>query len=282
MADPCLVFLHLPKTAGSTLSTVLRWQYRHLGPQQVLRLTYRGGEEIDALRPEQRAVLRVVMGHFPFGLHEHLPMPCRYVTIVRDPIRRVISMYRYILATPRHPLHELLTSSSMSLRDYVTSDVHPDQVENALTRQLAGRQEGDGIPSEGDAETAIRNLRAFSAVGLTERFDESLIIFKRTFGWGAPFYFSRNVSDSGPHPQSVQDDVIEPIRDRNGLDLRVRDVAREIFAAQARAQGANFTREVQRFRLMNWGPRAVGGLLEPIAPRVRGALEQRAANRAPR
>lgn len=277
MDNTCLVFLHLPKTAGSTLSTVIRWQYRHVPPDQVLRVTERGVDEIDRLSAEQRARLRVVMGHFPYGIHGHLPMPCRYITIARDPVRRVVSVYRYILSTRRHPLHAALASSSMSLEEYVTSGVHREQVENALTAQLAGREEGSGELTERDVEIAIDNLRRFFAVGLTERFDETLILLKRELAWTMPFYFSRNISEAGPRLEDVPSDVIGHIRERNGFDLRVWEVAREMFASAVQAQREDFAREVRRFNLINWAPKALGSFLEPIAPRVRRRLEQRAS-----
>jgi Galactose-3-O-sulfotransferase len=277
MAPPCLVFLHLPKTGGSTLSTVLRWQYRHVPPEGILRLSERGADEVDALPAERRARLRLVMGHFPFGIDGHLPMPVQYLTMVRDPVRRVISTYRYVQARPEHPLHEALTSPSMSLADYVTSDVHRSQVENALTRQLAGRDEDDDDDvTEHDLEVATENLHRCFVVGLTERFDETLILLKRRLGWRTPFYFSRNVSDPTSAREEINADTIQLVRDRNALDLRLRDVASEIFDAELRAEDGGFDREVSRFQRWNRVPRTMGGLLEPIAPFVRRTLERRA------
>jgi Galactose-3-O-sulfotransferase len=277
MTPPCLIFLHLPKTAGSTLSTVLRWQYRHLRPEQILRLSDRGAQEVDALPADRRAGLRLVMGHFPFGIDEHLPMPVQYLTIVRDPVRRVMSTYRYVLGRPKHPLHDVVTSSGMTFADYVESGVHRAQVENALTRQLAGRREDNADVTERDLEVAMANLRRCFVVGLTERFDETLILLKRRLGWRTPFYFSRNVSDPASGPHEVPSDVIQLVRDRNALDLRLRDVAREIFYAELGAERGDFEREVRRFQRLNWGPRTIGSLLEPIAPRVRKRLEHRAS-----
>ena len=47
-------------------------------------------------------------------------------------------------------------------------------------------------------ETAKRNLEAhFAWVGITERFDESLVLLGRTFGWRDVRYVSANVSRRG-------------------------------------------------------------------------------------
>jgi hypothetical protein len=281
MNEPCLIFLHLPKTAGSTLTTVLRWQYRRLRPEQIMRFDTqgRGFDDIGLLPIDHRAQLKVLMGHFPYGVHDHLPNACRYVTIVREPVQRVVSTYRYVLSAPSHPLHETLASSAMSLDEYVSSGIHRFQAENALTRQLAGRDE-EGDLTVHDLEVAERNLRSFLVVGLTEAFDESLILFKRILGWGMPFYFSRNVSGKGPRPERGSDTALDLIRERNGLDLEIYRLAGSLFESLVHQHGRRFDSEVKLFKLLNRGPRALGGVLEPIAPKVRRHLEQRALRRS--
>jgi hypothetical protein len=276
----CLIFLHLPKTAGSTLTTVLRWQSRRFGPEGMLRLTSveEGFAELDRLSPEQLIRLRVLMGHFPYGVHEHLPMPSRYITMIRDPVKRVVSVYRFVLSRPAHPVHGIVTSSSMTLDEYVTSGVHSRQVENALTRQLAGiAEEDDEELTDRHLQAATANLQSFLAVGLTERFDESLILFKRILGWSTPFYFSRNVSRAGPSPVGVSSDVLERIAERNALDLQIYELARSLFRSNVEALDDGFDREVRRFKRLNWAPNALRQVLEPIAPRVRRWLERRAS-----
>jgi hypothetical protein len=279
----CIVFLHVPKTAGSTLTTVLRWQYRRLRPHQVLRVSPHESieEQLDRLGPAI-ADLRVLMGHFPYGAHELLPMPCRYITIVRDPVNRVLSEYRYVLSASGHPLHDALTSSSMDVDEYLSSGIDRFQLENALTRQLSGRDEHDDTPpTEHDVEVASDHLRTFDAVGLTERFDESLVLFKQVLGWSTPLYFRRNVSKAGPASGQVPADVIARIRERNLLDLRIYELAGALFRTRTAAGGDPFVRQLRRFRRLNRVPAALGPILEPIAPVVRRGLERRAARRAP-
>ena len=281
MQDACLIFLHLPKTGGSTLTTLLRWQYRSLHPDQIMRFITqeRTFEEMDRLPLEQRARLKLLVGHFAYGVHEYIPKPCSYITIVREPVQRVVSVYRYILSAPSHPLHEKLTSSSMSLDDFIGSGIHHYQTDNALTRQLGGRdEEGDLTPR--DVETAQRNLRSFLAVGLTEAFDESMIMMKRILRWRTPFYFNRNMSKTGPRPEELAATTLELIREHNTFDVELYKLARSQFDLLVKQRGPRFNEEVNRFKLLNRLPQALVGVLDPLAPTIRRGLERRVIRRS--
>jgi hypothetical protein len=61
---------------------------------------------------------------------------------------------------------------------------------------------GDSISEAETLERAIRNLRSCAVVGLTERFDETLLIAKKTFGWRMPFYENFNVTSTA-HPKRL-------------------------------------------------------------------------------
>jgi hypothetical protein len=279
--DACLIFLHLPKSGGSTLTTLLRWQYRNLHPSEIVPFdtAVRTFEEFGRLPFEQRAHLKLLVGHFAYGVHGSIPKPCSYITIVREPVQRVVSVYRYVLSAPHPPLHETLTSS-ISLEDYVGSEIHADQPENALTRQLAGRDEDDDLTTS-DLEIAKGNLRNCRAAGLSEAFDESVTLFKRILGWRTPpFYFNRNVSRRGPHPDEVADATLELMRERNASDVELYAAARSTFSLLVSQQGPGFEKEVNLFKRINRIPQALGGVLDPIAPMIRRRLERRVVRRS--
>jgi len=120
--DKALIFLHIPKTGGTTLHSIIGRQYAPkvtftiLGfdlPQRI--------KEFLALPPEQREKIRLLKGHIPYGLHKHLSVPATYITILRDPVDRIISLYYYILKSPQHHLHHEIISRHMNLTDYVRS-----------------------------------------------------------------------------------------------------------------------------------------------------------------
>lgn len=222
-----LVFQHLPKTGGSTLRAYLEQKFSpdlmHLPatPAREFR------EELRALPLERRAALRCVGGHLFFGIHELLPNPCAYFTLLRDPVERVISLYAYAQRRPDLPIHEL--ARSQDLAGFVERG--GKAVDNVQTRFLSGA----GFEPEAGAcgrellERAQAHLAAhFAVVGTTERFAESVGLLRRAMGWRereplAP----ANVSESRPLRSRLEPETIHAIERCNELD-------RELHAFAAR------------------------------------------------
>ena len=44
-------------------------------------------------------------GHMLFGLHAILPQPATYITVVREPVDRVISSFYFMRNYKLHPLY---------------------------------------------------------------------------------------------------------------------------------------------------------------------------------
>jgi len=244
-----LVFVHLPKTAGSTLVNVLE---RNYGGDAVLGLydsTY--GEEAARLTPAEMARTRVIAGHFYFGVHELIAASCRYLTFLRDPVARVVSHYHFSRRQPSHYLHE--AASKLSLSDYVRlcGEHEPN---NDQTRLLAGREMAadDGTCSPAMLPVAKRNLDKHVAVGLTERFDESLVLMWEIFRWRRrPFYVPRNVGTTHAAAEAVSPEAREVIEAFNALDLELYHYACDRFELLVRQQGRRFAREVRTFERLN-------------------------------
>jgi Galactose-3-O-sulfotransferase len=247
-AHGILIFLHLPKTAGSTFRRILERQY---GSDAVLGLyesTF--GDEVARLTPEQMGSTRVLAGHFYFGVHHHLPGPWSYLTFLRDPVERVISHYHFVRRQPEHYLYE--AASAMSVSEYVRfcGQAEPN---NDQTRLLAGAAmaSGDGMSAPAMLPAAKRNLDCLAAVGLTEAFDASLVLMRRVFGWRRPFYVRQNVRDQRSGIQAVTADEREVIGTYNALDVELYRHACERFRRDRAALGDVFAREVRMFSGLN-------------------------------
>lgn len=123
--DETLFFVHVPKCAGSSFRAVLK---RWFGG----RLMVWDSDDRDAFRQEmaRRPVLPgAVAGHFRFGLHESVAArPC-YLSLVRDPVDRFVSVYKHARQTPGHVLHP--AAAALDLRDFY---------EHTLTDQRARRR----------------------------------------------------------------------------------------------------------------------------------------------
>jgi uncharacterized protein Yka (UPF0111/DUF47 family) len=112
-----LVFLHLPKTAGMTLRGILERVYAEFG---VEFLTNRGGElRAFARRPlAERRRVALLAGHIPWGAQAAIP-GARAITVLRDPVERVISFYHFTRRAPNALHHDAINEGGLSLADCV-------------------------------------------------------------------------------------------------------------------------------------------------------------------
>ncbi len=267
--DSLIFFLHIPKAAGSTLSQILRRQY---GAPRVLdsypatfrqKIHNKTGLESARWRYDYFAALpeaikhnaAVFMGHEGFGFHQALERPSTSITILRDPVERVLSHYYYVRRNRENHLHKTVADRQMSLAEFVTSGVSRE-VDNGQTKFLAGLETPYLVAGEyGDEilEAAKQNANHhFTVVGLTERFDESLILLKRTLGWQQwPFYVSANVTRKRPQRQQVDPKTTQLIREANQLDIALYQFAQAQFEARLLQQDSSFQKELETFQRLN-------------------------------
>lgn len=257
-----LIFLHIHKTAGTTLDRVVSRQYK---ADTIFRFTDPEKSIIEYGRmPEKdRRKYKLITGHmaaaghsaFVDPVHNHIPSPCIYITLLRDPVSRVISQYYHVLRHPNVSWYGRV--QGMSLRDFVRNKLTPD-LDNGQTRVLCTQQGNSsdvrafGQCSVDMLEGAKRNLmERFAVVGLTERFDETLVLLQRTFGWRNIFYLRQNVSTNRPRRLDVPGDVKEAILECNELDIQLYRFAAEVFQQQIDKDAASFERDLKRFKILN-------------------------------
>ncbi len=296
--EPLVVFLHIPKTAGLTVRmSVLPRQYTadetfssswagqvlandsaavgvffaEFGSVGLFDGIRRPGavwfpESLPAamarfqqLPAERQDRVRLFYSeHMEFGLHEYLSRPVAYFTLLREPVARVLSHYDFA-ADHRVP-------ENMSLPEHIARYVEA----NLQTRLLAGPYAQTAALSPAERlERAKSNLRACAVVGLTERFDETMLLLKKAFGWRLPFYERRNVGRHRLRKQDLPADVIRQIEADNHLDVALYAYAQELFAAQVQQYGPTLARDVRVFRALNWlwqrGQKAKGSSQQAVA-----------------
>lgn len=251
--DQSLIFLHIPKAAGTTLHRIIDRLYK-----QTTVFTIDGARvqesicQFKKLPEAQREEIRVLKGHMHFGLHEYLPRPSTYITILRNPVDRVISNYYYVLRTPAHRLYHEVKSKRMTLKDYVRSRMNPE-LDNGQTRLLSGVEgRAFGECSTEMLEIAKKNLQQFfSVAGLSERFDETLILLKRTFRWRTPFYIKANVTRNRHLTEDFSKDTLNLIEKYNELDIDLYRYTKKMFKELISQQTPGYERELKAFEVLN-------------------------------
>jgi hypothetical protein len=224
MDREALIFLHIPKTAGTTLNRIIERQYSPfaiftIDPYRVKATS----ERLKRIPATRRRRLRVVRGHLPYGIHEYLPQGATYITMLRDPVARVLSAYYFVLRRPLNPLHWKLKRERLGVEDCLRLFPHR---QNLQCRFIAGIEDS-AINDERLLAIAKENLtKSFSVVGISERFEESLMLMATTFAWEIPFYENCRVAKTRPQ---IDPGAVEMIRDHNRLDLELYEFGKGLF-----------------------------------------------------
>ncbi|MET0648975.1 MAG: polyhydroxyalkanoic acid system family protein [Pyrinomonadaceae bacterium] len=255
-AAPVVLFLHVPKAGGSTLGEYVYNQCRAPEPTGdglldagVAYLDYGFIKEPELAVPSHvksllgRRDLRAVVGHFWFGLHEHVARPSTYVTLLRDPVERVVSLYYYA------KLHE-----TTSLEEFARTPPFKE-VDNDQTRRIAGVNPPVGGCTRATLDAARENLRRhFAVVGTTERMEETLALLNVKLGWSSDVVsYPRNVNAARPATASLTHEAAEAVRARNELDHELWRYASELMDANIAAEGQKFLDELERYKALTRG-----------------------------
>ena len=260
-----VIFLDIPMTAGPAMRAVVKHQY---APDDVISV-YRPLMEqtladLQSLDEARKRRSKFILGHVSFGVHELLPQPgeCKYVTVLRDPVERVIDEYEYIRRTRQHFLHDQVRR--MTLKDFAATGL-ANGTQNGQTKYLT-QSRWSSLPSsdratepmpsltDGALEQAKRNLEQhFLVVGLTEELDATLLLMKRRLGWTLPFYAGK--APPPPPPQSlrstVSPDAVRAIEKHNALDMQLYDWSRRRFEQAVWGTGLLFQAELRGFQALN-------------------------------
>jgi hypothetical protein len=181
-----LVFDHIPKTAGTTFRRSYLTAALPRDQRWILSGGSRNADDLERflrLPHEQRQRIRIVAGHYAERLRAHQP-DARFLTIVRDPVDRIVSSY---LHARFHPGGEALwpdvRERPMGLREFALRYERP----NSQSAQLLGEGEFgvDGIR---------RQLRSrYALAGCTELFDQFVFVLHVREGLPLCLYNNRLV-----------------------------------------------------------------------------------------
>ncbi|HBL10851.1 MAG TPA: hypothetical protein DD379_05495 [Cyanobacteria bacterium UBA11162] len=243
-----VIFLHIPKTAGTTLYDVIKQHYSHNSIFRIHGVIEDQLEDLKKNYEPQKDKICLFKGHMTFGLHQFLDCPYTYITILRNPVDRIISVYYYLLQSPNHPQHHLVKNKT--LQDFVQSGTAHN---NCQTRFIAGKPNSSSEEQPYQLlQRAKKNIKEhFSVVGLTERFDETLILLGIQLGWsGMPFYVAQNKSKR-PLQKDILPETLELIQEKNYLDVKLYRYAEEILDQQRVKQKSSFEDDLNFFMILN-------------------------------
>jgi hypothetical protein len=261
-----LLFLHLAKTGGVTLTNIFA---RNLEIKDFLMLdmteinqSSTGTWSLDAVdkalgrMPNARVdELRFVWGHFGPCVQSRLPRPCAIVTMLRDPVDRVVSAVYY----------DVIENSGGALEHYLASQPYLQIfLDNYMTRVLSGIPELDPFQkdtsienhrcvNEADLASAMTTIDNCLVVGLTDRFDETLLVLGSALQWSLSdlVYERLNTTKGRPALADIAPATRERLLRWNGCDAALVSHARTHLAQRIGAYPGDFERDLMLFRHLN-------------------------------
>jgi hypothetical protein len=206
----------------------------------------------------ERGQLRLVTGHMDYGIHEELPGPSAYMTLVRDPISRLVSCFGLIQRHRQHRLHQAVSATGMSFETYLRSGIDT-QTDNGQVRQIAGclYTLEFGRCSRTHLERAQEHIeKRFLLAGTTEAYDKVLVMLASLLGWQRITNVPRNSNGRASNKVELSDSLQQELVERNALD-------RELFEFVSRRFGDAFDNDraavkaFHRFRMVEAPLRAL-------------------------
>jgi hypothetical protein len=230
------LFVHLQKTAGTTLISRIRsefperavypipsdgdWIARVISVDHLLAIWAARGDEI-----------RVVTGHFPLCTAELLGGGFTTLTVLRNPLDRTVSYLRH---------HRRLTPADAGL---TLEEVYDDEfrfnglIHNHMTKMLSL------LPEEADSgaltrveftkerlERAKQRLAGVDAIGLQEDFESFWRQLATRFGWS----LGDRAPRAGGPPTGLSREFRERILADNAHDIELYEFARRLVAERSR------------------------------------------------
>jgi hypothetical protein len=239
-AKPVL-FLHIPKTAGTSFLTVLGNVF---GERRVRRL---GGTDettqahIDRIVADEIHDIDCLVGHFPIHRFAKCLDAFRPFTILRDPVDRVMSLFRFFKRSPDIELSEL--PAGFGFDDFIESRVPHNyaQARNSMCRMLCGDAEMSDPaaaafwqPRDPGAlvDQALATLRAID-FGLVEDMQSTRALLQHA--WATKFNlgeYRKNATGAPGAEWTARN--IQRIVDLNTLDIALYHEAKALFYARVR------------------------------------------------
>jgi hypothetical protein len=199
---PSIAFLHLEKTAGTTLSTVLTDQFhpaqidpdpdRTAAPHMAAPFARRPASTI------RRHAL--IYGHYDLPALKRLDAGRIVITMLREPASRILSLYYFWRSIDLDSVRGDVSFGAVamahrcSLLDFLRCDIPSvrDHIDNLYVRRLTGFYgTGNAIDRVAEAPNqalslALQGLQRIDFVGVTEEMERSLAALGAFLGFARP------------------------------------------------------------------------------------------------
>jgi hypothetical protein len=227
-----LVFVHVPKAGGTSLNAILWQVYGRRYVNYHSRLSKWSPQSISRRRANE---ILAIGGHNGFGFHKSfgpgwrrwllseenvfVGRRVRYISVVRNPLDRLKSYYRFATTFRAYALHKKVKGLSPTDFFRVMEEVGNTEFRNQQCR-LVGR-------SNVFEAARQRVITDYHAVAALEDFVPMVKHLAKTLRWPDVYDLKqRNQSPKGEEEEGWTDELVDWIKRNNSEDLQLYDFAR--------------------------------------------------------
>ena len=169
-----VLFMHIPKTAGTSLGLILNRHYRSR-----LARVYDPVQVREGMNPGNALAC---LGHFRFGFHQKIGWDsgASYVAFIREPDQHAWSHFHYLKKQSK-------VDASTSFSDFLNQAYGY----NLQLRFISGVEDIKGREESVLADCLEKLDQNYLSIAPTERFDEALLLLRPLLGWKSPSVYHR-------------------------------------------------------------------------------------------
>ena len=239
-----VLFLHIPKTAGTSFLLMLQNAFSDNRVLRIHQVDRHIQEMIDGIVETKLDEIACLIGHLPIHLFESCLDRFQPFTVLRNPVDRVLSLFRFFKRHNQAELQRWGFLRAFTLEEFLSSRAPGiyGQVNNGMVRMLCGDRrlwdpkDQKFWSQDGDLDVMLRALANLEQLdfGLTEQMPQTLRLAQAR--WSIPYTLDE-YRENATVPDSAGWNIaaLHHIVALNTMDLTLYERARALFRQRLQA-----------------------------------------------
>jgi len=211
------VFLHFPKTGGTSLA-------------RFLKSSHSTNYHVDRWRDldeTKKTYSELLYGHLMFDQIKDLQTKCYLITLLRHPIERTISFYFHVKRSPSHPNYQL--AQELTLDEFAQSGAGSQQYLTQLTASIKTENNSTQLGFDGTVKDRLiiakSRLAKFDHIATTNRLIHSMKFLSQKFDVSSVETKRQNVGGHNVTRDDLSMSAIDAIRHKAWADIELYEEA---------------------------------------------------------